>query len=304
MNIIADNPILCDAALSEIISELEQNHTRIVGASHCPPLSEQPVTKKPNAFLGYVPDSILNYPGHVQEYIQQQLNNNEQINPYNQPIYQQVPSHTHRPYTNPNILPNAVFTEEKSRKKLTDDSYYTNQYDKNVNLLDNGNGNTKANTISPLPYQGHNLKILNDRINIPLLNTLVTESPLRLRSAQAEIAEAKNESEEVVNDQPTKNRQDMQHLVEEIEQLKTKVQELVIENEKLVENLNHILPQKTESKILEKNHPVVPPELPVRIDEEDVKDLEVDSMQTVSPLRKILIETTEKQLHYDDLGEP
>ncbi|KAJ8919801.1 hypothetical protein NQ315_006330 [Exocentrus adspersus] len=54
---LQDNPILCDAALPEIMSAMEINHTRIYGVSHCPPLSEQPITSKPNAFLGYVPET-------------------------------------------------------------------------------------------------------------------------------------------------------------------------------------------------------------------------------------------------------
>lgn len=56
---LADNPILCDAALPEITSAMEVNHTRIFGVSHCPPLSEQPTTSRPNRFLGYVPEEAL-----------------------------------------------------------------------------------------------------------------------------------------------------------------------------------------------------------------------------------------------------
>nr|CAH7726199.1 unnamed protein product [Callosobruchus chinensis] len=54
---LQDNPILCDAALPEITSLLEINHTRIYGVSHCPPLSEQPTTSRPSHYLGYVPES-------------------------------------------------------------------------------------------------------------------------------------------------------------------------------------------------------------------------------------------------------
>lgn len=54
---LQDNPILCDAALPEITSAMEINHTRIFGVSHCPPLSEQPVTTKPSVFLGFIPDT-------------------------------------------------------------------------------------------------------------------------------------------------------------------------------------------------------------------------------------------------------
>ncbi|KAL3284466.1 hypothetical protein HHI36_018627 [Cryptolaemus montrouzieri] len=54
---LQDNPILCDAALPEISAYMEINHTRIYGISHCPPLSEQPVTSKPNGFLGYIPET-------------------------------------------------------------------------------------------------------------------------------------------------------------------------------------------------------------------------------------------------------
>jgi len=47
-----ENPILCDAAMPEIRSEMETNHTRVSGVSHCKPLNEQPITAKPNAYLG------------------------------------------------------------------------------------------------------------------------------------------------------------------------------------------------------------------------------------------------------------
>lgn len=49
---LADNPILCDAALPEITSEMETNHTKVIGVSYCPPLNEQPITARPNAYLG------------------------------------------------------------------------------------------------------------------------------------------------------------------------------------------------------------------------------------------------------------
>lgn len=61
----ADNPILCDAALPEIMSSMEINHTRIYGVAHCPPLSEQPVTSKPNAFLGYIPETTPSVPAAI-----------------------------------------------------------------------------------------------------------------------------------------------------------------------------------------------------------------------------------------------
>ncbi|KAJ8927916.1 hypothetical protein NQ314_019546 [Rhamnusium bicolor] len=51
------NPILCDAALPEIMSAMEINHTRIYGVSHCSPLNEQPITTKQNAFLGYIAET-------------------------------------------------------------------------------------------------------------------------------------------------------------------------------------------------------------------------------------------------------
>lgn len=37
---------------------MEINHTRIIGVSYCPPLSEQPTTSKPNGFLGYIPENV------------------------------------------------------------------------------------------------------------------------------------------------------------------------------------------------------------------------------------------------------
>lgn len=57
---------------------MEVNHTRIYGVSHCPPLSEQPVTSKPNAFLGYVPESTLTTPATpVQKLLIAQNQNSE-----------------------------------------------------------------------------------------------------------------------------------------------------------------------------------------------------------------------------------
>lgn len=41
---------------------METNHTRIYGVSHCPPLSEQPTTSKPSAFLGYIPETTPTLP--------------------------------------------------------------------------------------------------------------------------------------------------------------------------------------------------------------------------------------------------
>jgi hypothetical protein len=62
---LQDNPILCDAALPEIMSSMEINHTRIYGVAHCAPLSEQPVTSKPNAFLGYIPETTPSLPAAI-----------------------------------------------------------------------------------------------------------------------------------------------------------------------------------------------------------------------------------------------
>lgn len=37
---------------------MEIKHTKIIGVSYCPPLSEQPTTSKPNGFLGYIPENV------------------------------------------------------------------------------------------------------------------------------------------------------------------------------------------------------------------------------------------------------
>ncbi|XP_050316211.1 carboxypeptidase N subunit 2 isoform X2 [Anthonomus grandis grandis] len=55
--LLSDNPILCDASLPEITSEMETNHTKIIGVSYdCPPLHEQPITPRPNGYFGYLPE--------------------------------------------------------------------------------------------------------------------------------------------------------------------------------------------------------------------------------------------------------
>lgn len=94
----SDNPILCDAALPEITSAMELNHTRIYGVSHCPPLSEQPVTSKPNAYLGYVPEETASSPAAISAQVSeiQTHESNEspenQLNPlYKNPTYQPLP---------------------------------------------------------------------------------------------------------------------------------------------------------------------------------------------------------------------
>jgi TolA-binding protein len=47
------------------MSSMEINHTRIYGVAHCAPLSEQPVTSKPNAFLGYIPETTPSLPAAI-----------------------------------------------------------------------------------------------------------------------------------------------------------------------------------------------------------------------------------------------
>lgn len=44
---------------------MEINHTRIYGVAHCVPLSEQPTTAKPNAFLGYIPETTPLLPAAI-----------------------------------------------------------------------------------------------------------------------------------------------------------------------------------------------------------------------------------------------
>ncbi|KAG5869504.1 Protein artichoke, partial [Gonioctena quinquepunctata] len=62
---LQDNPILCDAALPDTMLIMEINHTRIYGVSHCPPLSEQPTTSKPNGFFGIIPATTPSLPAAI-----------------------------------------------------------------------------------------------------------------------------------------------------------------------------------------------------------------------------------------------
>ncbi|XP_056637540.1 insulin-like growth factor-binding protein complex acid labile subunit [Diorhabda sublineata] len=77
---LQDNPILCDAALPDIVSIMETNHTKIIGVSHCPPLSEQPTTSKPNAFLGYIPETTNSQKYSTIERNKDEYQNEEQSN--------------------------------------------------------------------------------------------------------------------------------------------------------------------------------------------------------------------------------
>ncbi|CAH1280672.1 unnamed protein product [Diabrotica balteata] len=189
---LQDNPILCDAALPDIVSIMETNHTKIIGISHCPPLSEQPTTSKPNAFLGYIPESSigLHYPGIEHNRPEYQ---NEQANQKNS-----IPT-----------VQSDVTLNAKLHYNIQNEPLIPNEPLKKDVVL---NVQTSANN-----DQIHNpFRVLNDTLNISANKSEI------LQSDQAQTFD------------PVKQGQQINKLASEIEELRTRIDELTSQNQMLM----------------------------------------------------------------------
>lgn len=241
------------------MAAFEINHTRIAGVSRCAPLSEQPITTKPSAYLGYIPDST---PSSPQSHYQQQNHGNVQFNPlYNKPISlsEQIPAYirenTNRDYRIPeNQAP--TITQPLNNEQ----SYYTSLQPNSVQAelqSDLPHGNTDLNLLNdhvPIPYQKQN-NLLSSKIPLPLsLSTALPEPPKILRSVESKSMEQIDLSEpDILPPSPSQTlyssidpkfqEKQINKLASQIEELRTRVQELTSQNQRLAENLNQMLPK-------------------------------------------------------------
>ncbi|XP_065160953.1 protein artichoke [Atheta coriaria] len=256
---LKDNPILCDAALPEITSSMEVNHTKIVGVSHCPPLSEQPVTSKPNAFLGYIPEvttpqtvlPIQNEPIYKVE----SNNDARNLQDLNYPSigeHEFVPmrhgKHLHRPldtplpyqkYNNPNhvVMSHAPNPIQQQQPELTPirDTYnkhqpethqpqnYEQQYQQPVQIHEPVNALPAI--VPENQTRAHDEPTLDDQPSV----SMITELPMKDQAIYTNV-------------DPHVQQLQISELASELVQLRSRVQELQSENARLTMNLRSSLP--------------------------------------------------------------
>ncbi|XP_076263353.1 leucine-rich repeat-containing larval translucida [Rhynchophorus ferrugineus] len=197
---LQDNPILCDAALPEITSEMETNHTRIYGVSHCPPLSEQPITPRLNAFLGYVPDQTSPTPI------------------YGRPSYEPklVPQSNEDILETPNQIQAKIYPQirEPVVELRTSDQYHTiDRFQE-----DDPSVVRKPRRDEPIAETLHRLSVTESTTEMSTQGTAATLKP--------------NRTDQVYD--PVLQGQVINKLVSEIEELKSKVEQLTTQNEMLL----------------------------------------------------------------------
>lgn len=233
---------MCDAALPEITAAFEINHTKIAGSSQCAPLSEQPTTIKPNAYLGYIPETKLN---------------GLQVNPiYNQLNYRQPSSTT---YLQEN-------SNQQQREEQNERYYNTNLKPNNIEpqrdaevVVQNTNLDNKL-TQPPLPYQNQdnllNLPVSNNMQQQKLLRSInpedVVENHHHLHQQEQQSSSSttpppppqepliRNTQTLYAAVDPVAQEQELNQLATKIEELKTRVEELRTQNQRLA---NQMLPK-------------------------------------------------------------
>lgn len=246
---MADNPILCDAALPEITSAMEVNHTRIYGVSHCPPLSEQPVTSKPNGFLGYIPETTSGLPAVISASIEQNMPENrvQQISPlYDNPNYQlplAIQKVNYHEQTRDNI---------NSETGLIDNKFILNNPElyiqKHLPRSTTDEPTTKSGSASDMPEVGTQIKVLQDppkqvitghkiaKFDSQSLSGKHINDNIQIETHNMELA---NERQETSRKTEIQERQ-INKMASEIEVLRTQIEELANQNILLAKNINQI----------------------------------------------------------------
>lgn len=256
--LVADNPILCDAALPEITSAMEVNHTRIYGVSHCPPLSEQPVTSKPNGFLGYIPETTPttpSLPAAISANIQEQNipeNRVQQISPlYDNPNYQLLPLSIQKANYNEQTRDNT-----NSEVGLIDNKFILNNPELYIQKhsprqTDEHEQPTVENK-GDLPEVGTQVNVL---LNQPKQTTVQKNTKFEAESLSSKYINSKDNLEiSVKNEDLPIERQDsnrqtvdaeiqerqINKMASEIEMLRTQIEELANQNNLLAKNIDQI----------------------------------------------------------------
>lgn len=195
------------------MSAMEINHTRIYGVSHCPPLSEQPVTSKPNAFLGYIPEStqIALSADTVQTLV---LTQNSQNIPNNQHGHSfSYPEKIHEP---------AV--ELKTSDQYTIENDQPVRLEKPVGLTLQNTNNALQSTNSG--RQGNNDDIASQ--NLQLKTGTIVDNSSAKSNDQVQI----NTNSQVFD--PVHQGQQITKLASEIEELRSRIEKLSSQNELLL----------------------------------------------------------------------
>ncbi|KAK5642667.1 hypothetical protein RI129_008834 [Pyrocoelia pectoralis] len=244
--LLQNNPILCDAALPEIVAAMEINHTRISGVSHCAPLSEQPTTAKPNGYLGFVPEhdinSVLNaHPTYQQPipYAHNHQSQNELVSTYQEPRdkTQTKPSET-----------NSAETERTTSFEESEEPHTIN--------TGPPHDSTSTNNVKPL-HSYPDVEISNTKHASKQLDTLL-ETQISNENTHSKVSDLKTASNENQSiDQPLDplaQQKQLDKLTMQIEQLRLKVEELTVQNKILSHTINQSVAPITENNKTEHIH--------------------------------------------------
>lgn len=239
---------------------MEVNHTRIYGVSHCPPLSEQPVTSKPNAFLGYVPETETTpgLPAVISANIQEQNipeNRVQQISPlYDNPNYQLLPLSIQKVNYNEQTRDNA-----NSETGLIDNKFILNNPE--LYIQKHPPRQTEEPAIEnkgDLPEVGTQVNVLQDqpekaitehknsKFDAETLGTKYVNSKdnLKINTQDEEIANERQDTSRKTVVAEMQERQ-INKMASEIEMLRTQIEELANQNSLLAKNINQIKSENT-----------------------------------------------------------
>ena len=228
------------------MTSMKMNHTQISGVSNCPTLSEQPVTTKKNAFLGYIPEPTTVFSPIVPPLASYEHHCNR------------PPIHFDAPYGN----------------RIHGNQYeLTNYMDKSVGHVQ-GDSPTDEELDNVVAIPKMKLEIVamsGQRIEEPVGNhvdfvehsnqvKVDVTTPLSVVPIPYQ---RQNYAHELIHNKLIDDAGDEIHntrlhqLNSEIQQLQLKVQQLTTRNELLVQDLHEQLSQSGENRILEKLRDVV-----------------------------------------------
>uniref|UniRef100_A0A1Y1MT41 LRRCT domain-containing protein n=1 Tax=Photinus pyralis TaxID=7054 RepID=A0A1Y1MT41_PHOPY len=234
--LLQNNPILCDAALPEIVASMEVNHTRISGVSHCAPLNEQPTTAKPNGYLGFVPEhdinSVLNtHPTYQQPipYAHSHHSQNELVSSYQEP------------------KDTALTTDASNPDKQITPSFVEPSVPEPRPNLEQTHDSTNSNNVKPLDDYA-SVEVSNSKHNKldPLLETQITNENAQTKVNEPSTSGSGSHSIEKPLD-PVAQQKQLDKLTMQIEQLRLQVEELTVQNKILSHTINQSVAPITEN---------------------------------------------------------
>ncbi|KAF5297200.1 hypothetical protein FQA39_LY12215 [Lamprigera yunnana] len=232
--LLQENPILCDAALPEIVAAMEINHTRISGVSHCAPLSEQSTTTKPNGYLGFIPEDSAKV---LQHNIQNVVPTYAQPLPYlNNRQSQNNLLSNYQPKNEVLVKPTKpldVFNNEdtlESRGMKYDPVSFDNREETagSADAIANRNNHIKQNGGAPNP-------------------DLTTDQHSTNGNGNGQLSGPKSTNSESISVDPVMQQKQLNMLASQIEQLRLKVEELTVQNKILSHTISQSASPPTEN---------------------------------------------------------